>query len=390
MVVRIKEADRIRVLPPYLFAAIDRKKRAAIRMGKDIIDLGIGDPDRPTPRHIIKKLAEASRNQFTHSYPSYAGMIDFRREVANWYRKRFKITLNPETEVITLIGSKEGIAHFPFAFINPGDVALVPDPAYPVYKTCTNFAGGRSVLMPLLRENGFLPDLSNINRRIGNKAKIMFINYPNNPTAAVATKEFFKEVVRFAEKNNIIVCHDLAYSEMSYDGHKPPSIFQIKGAKRVAIEFHSLSKTYNMTGWRIGFAVGNKELIAGLKKIKTNVDSGVFRAVQFAGIEALRSPYSIVKKNVEVYKKRRDIFVNGLRKAGWDLDKPKATFYVWIPVPKGYSSIKFSSLLLDKAGIVATPGVGFGKYGEGYFRVSLTVSESRLREAVRRMKKMGY
>jgi len=384
----IEPADRIKKIPSYLFARIDRMKAEAIQKGVDLVDLSIGDPDIPTPKHIVERMKKAVEKSKHHRYPSYDGMPSFRQAVAEWYKKRFKVILNPENEVLTLIGSKEGIGHFPLAFINPGDIALVPSPAYPVYSIATLFAGGENFIMPLLEDNGFLPDLKTIPEDILKRTKLLFINYPNNPTSATATREFFEEVVEFAIKNNIIVCHDAAYSEIYFDNKKPLSFLQIPGAKEVGIEFHSLSKTYNMTGWRIGFAVGNAKILAGLGKIKTNLDSGVFQAIQEAGIEALRTKESDIAILRKIYQERRDVLYNGLKKAGLELQKPRATFYLWVKCPKGFTSMDFTIHLLDKAGILTTPGNGFGEAGEGYVRFALTVSEERIEEAVDRIIKV--
>ena len=383
------KTDRLRKLPPYLFKEIDRKKTELRAKGIDLIDLGIGDPDLPTPPHIVEAMKKAVADSVNHRYPSYSGMLEFRAAVAEWYRKRFTVDLDPEKEVLTLIGSKEGIAHLPLAFINPGDVSLVPSPAYPVYNVATLFSGGETYNMPLLKEKGFLPDLEAIPADAAARAKVMFINYPNNPTAAVADVAFFDKVVEFAVRNHILVCHDAAYSEMAYDGYRPPSFLQAKGAKEVGIEFHSLSKTYNMTGWRLGFAAGNREAIEGLGAVKSNVDSGVFQAVQFAGITALRGDQSCVQKMIDVYTERRNLMVSGMKKAGFDLDIPKASFYLWIKVPGGYSSAQLATRLLEK-GVVVTPGNGFGDPGEGYFRIALTQKKERLEEAIRRIKTVSF
>jgi LL-diaminopimelate aminotransferase len=379
-------ADRVKSLPPYLFASIDRIKAEAIKKGVDLIDMSIGDPDIPTPRHIVKKMKEAVERPENHRYPSYEGMFSFRKAVAEWYKKRFKVTLNPDNEVLSLIGSKEGIGHMPLAFINSGDYSLVPSPAYPVYSIATLFAGGKSHTMPLLRENSFLPDIKSIPVKVLKKAKLLFLNYPNNPTTATATRGFFEEVVDFAMRHNIIVCHDAAYSEI-YFGKKPMSFLQIAGAKDVGIEFHSLSKTYNMTGWRIGFAVGNAKAIAGLGKIKTNLDSGIFQAIQEAGIEALKTKNSDLSILRKIYQERRDALYKGLRCAGVNVYKPDATFYIWAEVPRGFDSAGFVSHLLKNAGVLATPGNGFGDAGEGYVRFALTVTVERIEEAVERIKK---
>lgn len=378
-------AERLSQLPPYLFAEIDRLKQEAIRRGMDIINLGIGDPDLPTPPHIIKRMQEASADPRHHQYPSYEGMLSFRKAAADWYSKRFGVTLDPETEVLSLIGSKEGIGHIPLAFVDPGDTVLVPDPGYPVYQAGTIFAGGVPYFMPLTRERGFLPDLQAIPPEMLKTAKILFLNYPNNPTAAVASKDFFIEAVSFARRHRLILCHDAAYSEMAFDGYLPDSLLAVEGAKEVAIEFHSLSKTYNMTGWRIGFAVGCREVLSGLGRIKTNLDSGVFQAVQEAAIAALSGPQDCVEAMRAIYKERRDALVDGLSALGFAVDRPKASFYVWIGVPKGQTSASFGSALLSELGIVMTPGTGFGRHGEGYIRAALTVDVSRVREAMERI-----
>ncbi len=384
-----EKAERLKKLPPYLFKEIDRKKSEVRARGVDIIDLGIGDPDLPTPPHIIEALKRAAEDPANHRYPSYSGMGNFKEAVAKWYQERFGVELNPDTEVISLIGSKEGIAHFPLAFVNPGDVALVPAPAYPVYHTATMFAGGKSYFMPLLMENRFLPDLNAIPDEITSRARIMFINYPNNPTSAIADLEFFTKVVEFARDNDILVCHDAAYTEMAFDGYSPPSFLAADGAREVGIEFHSLSKTYNMTGWRIGFAVGNREAIEGLGAIKSNIDSGAFQAVQMAGIEAIRGDQSCVRDMVQIYSRRRDLMVRGLQNVGFEMESPRATFYLWIKVPGGYTSAELAEHLLEDAGLVVTPGNGFGEPGEGYFRIALTQKRERLAEAVQRLKALS-
>jgi LL-diaminopimelate aminotransferase len=383
----MKIAQRIQTIPPYLFAEIDKKKEEAIKRGVDIINLGIGDPDQPTPNNIIEKLRESVKDSRTHHYPPYQGTTEFRQAVASWYKNRFRVNLDPEQEVMALIGSKEGIAHIFLAFIDPGDFSLIPDPGYPVYKTGTLFANGLPYIMPLLEENDFLPNLEEIDEEVAQRAKLMFINYPNNPTAAVANKDFFEKVVRFAKKYDILVCHDFAYSEMTFDGYKTSSFLEIEGAKDVGIEFHSLSKIYNMTGWRLGFAVGNKDAISALSTIKTNIDSGAFKAIQEAGVEALTGPQDNIEKMNEIYTRRRDVVINGLNKLGWNLKPTKATFYIWIPTLKNINSVDFANLLLEKTGIIVTPGIGYGEYGEGFVRIALTVEEKRLEEAMERLKK---
>jgi LL-diaminopimelate aminotransferase len=381
-------SDRINRLPPYLFAAIDEAKAKVRAKGVDVIDLGVGDPDQPTPAHIVESMCEAVRDPSTHQYPSYTGMIEFRKAAADWCKLSRGLDIDPATETLTLIGSKEGVAHVPLAFINPGDVVLCPDPGYPVYKIGTQFAGGKEHIMPLLDENDFLPDLEAIPRDALSKAKLMFINYPNNPTSATADLKFFEEVVQFAREHNIVIVHDNAYSEMVYDGYQSPSFLSVDGAMDIGIELYSMSKTYNMTGWRLGFAVGNKDLIAGFGKVKSNIDSGAFDAIQRAGITALTSSQQCVADMNDIYTERRDVLLKGLSEMGIDVKPPKATFYVWAPVPEGYDSMGFSKLLLEKAGIVATPGVGFGQYGEGYIRFALTQTVPRMNEAVDRMSKL--
>ncbi len=387
---RFEKAQRLQQLPPYLFKEIDRKKAEVRAKGVDIIDLGVGDPDLPTPEPIVRALKRAAEDASNHRYPSYSGMNTFKETVAEWYGRRFGVVLDASTEVVSLIGSKEGIAHFPLAFINPGDVALVPSPAYPVYNIATIFAGGESFFMPLLQKNRFLPDLKNIPEEIARRARVLFINYPNNPTSAVADLDFFKEVVDFAKEYDILVCHDAAYTEMAFDGYRPPSFLEVAGAKDVGIEFHSLSKTYNMTGWRIGFAVGNPLAVEGLGAVKSNIDSGVFQAVQVAGIEAIQGDQTSVAEMNRIYTERRDLMVKGLREAGFELDAPKATFYLWIKVPKGYTSAQLATRLLEETGLVVTPGNGFGEPGEGYFRMALTQNKERLEEAVTRLKGITF
>ncbi|MCJ7705366.1 MAG: LL-diaminopimelate aminotransferase [Desulfobacterales bacterium] len=387
---RIEKAKRIEQIPPYLFAEIDRKKEEMRKKGMDLIDLGIGDPDLPTPQPIIERLKKASEDPGKQQYPTYEGMIEFRTAAAQWFERRFGITFDPKTEVLTLIGSKEGIAHIPLAFVNPGDYVLVPSPGYPVYRVATLLAGGTPYFLPLLKENGFLPKLSEIPKEVAERSKLLFINYPNNPTSAIAEKPFFEEVIAFARRYGIIVCHDAAYSELAFDGYRPLSFFEVEGAKEVGIEFHSLSKTFNMTGWRIGFAMGNPEIVSGLGRVKTNIDSGLFQAIQEAGIEALNHFDTPIPNIIRIYEGRRDVMVKGLREMGLEVDLPRATFYLWIRVPQGYTSAQFATLLIEQAGIVATPGNGFGEAGEGYIRMTLTVGESRLKEAIERLKKINF
>lgn len=387
---RFEIADRISALPPYLFAELDRKKAEVSKRGVDIIDLGVGDPDIPTPEFICDAMKAALDDSSTHRYPSYDGTIEFRSAVARWYDRRFGVKLDPKTEVISLIGAKEGIAHLPMALINPGDKALVPSPAYPVYAISISFAGGTPHIMPLKEENNFLPDLSSIPGDVARDARLMFLNYPNNPTGAVAPMEFFEEVVKFALENSIAVAHDAPYTEIYSDAsNKPLSFLNAPKAHEVAMEFHSMSKTFCMTGWRVGFAVGNPELIAALGKVKTNIDSGVFTAIQRAACAALDAEEKSVAYLRETFMKRRGVVIDGLKKIGMDVVASEATFYVWARVPEGYTSSSFASLLLEKSGVVAVPGSGFGEDGEGFIRLALTVEEDRLREAVERIAKLN-
>ena len=383
-------AERIKTLPPYLFAAIDDMKQRAMARGVDIINLGVGDPDLPTPAPIIERLREAAADPAHHQYPSYDGMLSFRTAVANWYKKRFHVTADPTSEVLTLIGSKEGIAHVPMAFIDPGDVVLVPSPGYPVYPVAAGFAGGTAYEMPLVKQHGFLPDLDAVPQDVLKRAKLMYLNSPNNPTSVIADVTFFQRVVDFAKEHHVIVCHDAAYSEIFYDGQRPPSFLEADGAMDVGIEFHSLSKTFNMTGWRLGFAVGRQEVIAGLGKVKSNVDSGVFQAIQEAGITALESDDQLTNGLRTIYQERRDVLVTGLRSLGLTFAPPSAAFYVWVEVPDGFTSTSFTAHLLEHAGIVTTPGNGFGAPGEGYVRMTITTPQERLAEAVDRMKHIGW
>lgn len=379
----MRYSERIQGLPRYLFAELDRKKQALRREGRDLIDLSVGDPDWPTPKAIVERMVEEVRKPENHRYPDYEGLYAFREAVAKWYRRRFGVELDPSTEVMALIGSKEGIAHIPLAFVDPGDVVLVPDPGYPVYKGSTILASGTVYPLALSEERQFLPDLTSVPSQVAKRAKLLFLNYPNNPTGATAEPQFFEEVVEFARQYGIVVCHDAAYSELYFDS-PTVSFLSVPGAKEVGVEFGSLSKTFRMTGWRIGFVVGNAKVIEGLGKVKTNVDSGVFNAIQRTAIWALEGH---VDQEVELWrqelKDRARFMVEGLRDLGLDATPPKATFYLWVKVPKGLSSVEFAERLLE-LGVVVTPGVGFGTYGEGYIRMALTVSKARLKEALER------
>jgi LL-diaminopimelate aminotransferase len=383
-------AKRLEKIPPYLFAEINRKRNELIAQGVDIINLAVGDPDKPTPTHILQVMHEAIDDVSTHNYPPYQGTQAFREAAANWMERRFGVAgLNPNTEVVSSIGSKEAIHNTFLAFVDTGDYTLIPDPGYPVYRTATLFAGGEPFTMPLKADNQFLPDLSAIPEEVARQAKLLWINYPNNPTGALATIEFFAELVAFCKQYDILLCHDHAYSEMAYDGYKPPSVLQVPGAKDIAIEFHSLSKSYNMTGWRIGFVVGNAVGIQGLTQVKSNVDSGVFKAIQASAIAAYSTNEAELQSVIAVYQKRRDIIVKGLQSLGWPIQPPQATIYVWVRVPPGYTSTEFVTLLLDKCGILVPPGNGYGAAGEGFFRIALTIPDERMHEAIQRLKDAG-
>ena len=385
----MKFSERFEKIPPYLFAEIDKKIDEAKAKGIDIISLGIGDPDTETIPNIVESMHTAIEDSETHNYPPYQGTANFRKACADWMENRFNVDLDPANEILALIGSKEGIAHVFFAFVDPGDYTLIPDPAYPVYKNATYLAGGTPYLMPIGPQNKYLPDLDKIPEDIAKKSKLMFLNYPNNPTGAVANIEYFKKVLEFAKKYDILVCHDMAYSEMTYDGYVAPSFLEIEGAKEHCIEFYSHSKTYNMTGWRIGWAAGGAKLINALGIIKNNIDSGAFKAIQRAGIEALKTPTIELDYLNAMYQNRRDIMIQGLRELGWDIETPKATFYIWLPTPKGMSSVEFANIMLKKAHIVVPPGNGYGTNGEGFFRIAITIGEDRLKEAIQRMKDAG-
>ncbi len=383
-------AKRLEKIPPYLFAEIDRKRDEMVAKGVDIINMGVGDPDKPTPSPIVQAMHEAIDDPSTHNYPPYQGTKDFREAAVRWMERRFGVKdLNPNTEVVSSIGSKEAIHNTFLAFVEAGDYTLIPDPGYPVYRTSTIFAGGEFHAMPLLPENSFLPNLDAIPQEVARKAKLLWINYPNNPTGALADLEFFEKLVAYCKQYDILLCHDHAYSEMAYDGYKPPSVLQVPGAKDIAIEFHSLSKSYNMTGWRVGFVVGSSHGIKGLGQVKTNVDSGVFKAIQRAAIAAYSTSEQELQAVMSVYQTRRNIIVEGLQSLGWEIEAPKATLYVWAKVPQGYTSTEFVTLLLDKCGIIVPPGNGYGAAGEGFFRIALTVADERMHEAIKRMKEAG-
>ncbi|NQT32811.1 MAG: LL-diaminopimelate aminotransferase [Candidatus Omnitrophica bacterium] len=388
-----EEAKRMKKLPLYLFTIIDDLKREARDRGLDIIDLGMGNPDQPTPEHIIKELCKRAWKTENHRYSRSIDSIEgkLRESIAKWYKKKFNVRLDPEAEVLPLIGSKEGIAHISLAFMNSDEIALVPDPSYPVHFNGVLIAGGKVHDLPMNEENNFMPDLDAVPKKVLKKTKMMFLSYPNNPTAAVATKAYFKKAVSFAKKNKIILVHDLAYSDTVYDGYRAPSMLEVPGAKEVCVEFHTLSKSYNMAGWRIGFAVGNARILKALAKTKGYMDFGLFKPIQYAAIKALTGPQGCVRKQVALYKRRRDVMVRALADIGWDVPKPKGTFYLWAKVPQEYSSLtsmEFVSLLIREVGIVVAPGTGFGEGGEGYVRFALVEDEKRLLEAARRIKKV--
>ena len=381
----VKFSDRLGKLAPYPFVEISRiiaEKRAA---GADVVTFGIGDPDIPTPQPIIDRLLTASQHAPNHRYPETDGLPEMRRAFAQWYDTRFDVKLDPDTEVLPLIGAKEGIGHAAFSFLDPGDIALIPDPAYPVYGVGTMFAGAEAHIMPLYEKNGWLPELDAIPSDVAEAAKVMWLNYPNNPTGAIADLDYFAKVVTFAKKYDIIVCHDGPYTEVAYDGYEPISFLEAEGAKDVGIEFHSLSKSFNMTGWRVGMAVGNAEVINALMIVKSNIDSGIFQAVQYAGIAALNGPQDIISKRNKIYEKRRDKLVTALTSMGLDVEPPKASLYVWAKLPDGLNSGDFATNLIDKANVVVTPGRGYGEAGEGYIRCSLTVSDEELDRAIARL-----
>lgn len=381
----MRMSRRIENLPPYLFMEISKKIAEKKAKGEEVVSFAIGDPDIPTPAHIIDKLCQAAKDPANHRYPESEGLPELRRAMAKWYQERFGVSLDADTEVLPLIGSKEGVAHIPFCFIDYKDIALLPDPGYPVYPVSTMLAGGSPYYLPLTAENDFLPDLSTIPAHILRKAKLLWINYPNNPTAAVADLDFFNKVVEFTRKHDIAVCHEAVYSEVTFDGYQPVSFMHAEGAKEVGVEFHSLSKTYNMTGWRIGMVVGNATMIDALKRLKSNLDSGIPQAIQYAAIEALSGSQDCVQEHNAIYQRRRDLVIDVLNNIGLQAQPPKATLYIWAKVPAGYTSTEFATDLLDKVGVVVTPGVGYGKGGEGYIRLSLTIPDASLVKGLSRL-----
>lgn len=384
----MRTADRIAQLPPYLFAEIDRKVARARAAGVDIISFGVGDPDLPTPPHVVDALAQAARDAATHRYPSYTGMPEFRSSIADWYRRRFDVSLDPETEVQPLVGSKEGIYHLPVAFVDPGDAVLVPDPGYPVYETGTILAGGECFYMPLTRDNDFVPDFGAVPDDVRKRSRVMWLNYPSNPTAATVDLAFFERAVEFCIQNDLLLAHDAAYTEITFDGYTAPSVLQAPSAKDCAVEFHSLSKSYNMTGWRVGWVSGSPVAIEALKRLKTNIDSGIFNALQRAGIAALDGPQGHLRATLERYRARRDLLCDGLKSIGIVIEPPRGSIYVWVPVPDGHTSETFTAFLLEAAGVVVAPGTGYGPSGEGFVRFSLTLADDRLEEGVERLRRV--
>ncbi len=381
----MKIARRVESLPPYLFVEISRKIAEKKAKGEEVISFAIGDPDIPTPSHIIDRLCQAAQDPANHRYPETEGLPELRQAIANWYKKRFDVSLDADKEVLPLIGSKEGVAHIAWCFIDPGDTALVPDPAYPVFAVSTMLAGGKPYYMPLVAENNFLPDLDTIPTHVLEKAKLLWINYPNNPTGSVADIDFFNKVVKFARQHDLAVCHDAPYTEVAFDGYQPVSFMQAEGAKEVGVEFHSLSKSYNMTGWRIGMVVGSAAMVNALKVLKSNLDSGIPQAIQYAAIEALTGPQNCIEEHNAIYQRRRDLIVDILNSIGLEAKPPKASLYIWAKVPQGYTSAKLATDLLEKVGVVVTPGTGYGRYGEGYVRVSLTIPDAGLVKGLSRL-----
>lgn len=378
-------AERISKLQPYLFVEISRMISEKRAKGEDVITFAIGDPDIPTPDHILQRLWSSAQVPANHRYPESEGLPEFRQAIADWYAKRFNVTLNRDTEVLPLIGAKEGIGHAAFCYIDPGDIALVPDPGYPVYSVATMFAGGESHYLPLTESNEWLPDLAAIPEEIARKSKILWLNYPNNPTGATADPSFYKEVVDFAKRYDVAVLHDAPYSEIAYDGYQPVSFLETPGAMDIGMEFHSLSKTYNMTGWRVGMAVGNASMVNALMRIKSNLDSGIPQAIQEAAIEALNGPQDCIDDHVATYQRRRDRIIPVLQNLGLTVSPPKASLYIWAKVPAGYSSAEFAGLLLEDQNVVVTPGSGYGPSGEGFIRLSLTLSDQDLEKAIARL-----
>jgi len=378
-------SQRMEKLPPYLFVEISRKIAEKRARGEEVVSFGIGDPDFPTPPHIINRLCQAAQEPANHRYPETEGLPELRRAIAGWYQRRFGVSLDADKEVLPLVGAKEGIVHIALCFIDPDDLALVPDPGYPPYSRGTMLAGGKPYYVPLREENGFLPDLEAVPADILKQAKILWLNYPNNPTGAVADLDFFQRVVGLARRYEIAVCHDAAYTEVAFDGYQPPSFMQAEGAKEVGVEFHSLSKGYNMTGWRIGMVVGNATMVDALSRVKSNLDSGIPQAIQYAAVEALTGPQDSIKEQNARYQRRRDLVIDKLLSMGLSVTPPKGGLYIWARVPQGYTSVEFTDDLLEQVGVVVTPGVGYGGNGEGYVRLSLTIPDASLVKGLSRL-----
>ena len=378
-------SKRLDSLGASVFSEMDNLRRELEQAGKHLINLSIGSPDRAPALEIRKILSQAVLDDSQYGYTLTRGTENFRRACAEWYLDRFGVSLNPETEVLPLMGSQDGLAHIFLAYIDPGDIALIPDPGYPIYTAGLMLAGGEKIAVPLLEENGFLPDLRQINPDLARKAKLMFLNYPNNPTAAVAPLSFFEDVVEFAKENDLLICHDAAYSELAFEGYRPVSFLQAQGAKEVGIEFHSVSKTYNLAGARLGFVVGNSDVIRNLSQLKSNIDYGVFRPVLTAGAYALSSAQDSIEENRSAYERRRDLLIEGCASAGWAMPTPQGSMFIWAPVPTKQDSFSFAIALAREAGVIVVPGVGFGAYGEGYVRIAMVQEESVLQEAVRRI-----
>lgn len=382
----IAPADRLQALPPYVFARLDELKARAREQGLDLIDLGMGNPDGPTPQPVVEAAIAALQNPANHGYPPFEGTASFRRTITSWYKRRYGVELDPSSEALPLLGSKEGLAHLAMAYINPGDLILVPSPAYPAHFRGPAIAGGRIYSMTLKPENDWLIDLAAIPDEVAKQAKILYFNYPSNPTAATAPRELFEEIVAFAHKHEIMLVHDLCYAELAFDGYQPTSLLEIPGAKEIGVEFHTMSKTYNMAGWRVGFVVGNRHIIQGLRTLKTNLDYGIFAALQTAAETALQLPDVYLTEVQERYRRRRDFLIEGLANLGWNIPKPKATMYTWVPCPPGVTSTDFALSVLQQTGVVVTPGNAFGEAGEGYVRISLIAECDRLAVALQRFK----
>ncbi len=378
-------AERMRQLPPYHFADAAERLAAKRAAGVDVINLAMGDPDLPTPDPVIDRLCETARQPINQRYPEYLGMTELRQAIARWFLARFKVSLDPEREVVPLIGSKEGLAHLSMALLDPGDVALVPDPAYTVYGIGSILAGATNYPVPLKAENGFLPDLASIPPEVARRAKMLWLNYPNNPTGAVAPAEFFHQAVQFAREYDVLLVHDMAYADVSYDGYRPISLLEIPDAREVGVEFHSFSKTYNMAGFRIGILVGHADVVQALGQLKTNIDTGIFRPIQYAAIEALALPPEWIAQRNQIYQRRRDVLVAACRRLGMQVETPKAGLYLWPAIPPGKASKEYALWLLEEAGVFVTPGTNYGPHGEGYLRLSLTVPDARLEEAIARL-----